>query len=852
VKATGAVGVSAASTGNTGYRSLIAPLSVAATDGTLTTGVTVTWAASSGATGYQVWRAIGAGVAAQIATVGAVVTYSDSTAVAGTLYTYSLKAVAAAGATAASATDTGYRNLTAPLSVAATDGTLTTGVTVTWAASTGATGYQIWRAIGTGAAAQIATVGAVLTYSDTTAIAGTSYTYTVKATGAVGVSAASLGNTGYRNLTAPLSVAATDGTLTTGVTVTWAASTSATGYQVWRAIGAGVAAQIATVGAVVTYSDTTAIAGILYTYTVKATGTVGVSAASLGNTGYRSLIAPLSVNATDGTLTTGVTVTWAASSGATGYQMWRAIGAGVAAQIATVGVVLTYSDTTAVAGTLYTYSVKAVAAAGATAASATDTGYRNLTAPLSVAATDGTLTTGVTVTWAASTGATGYQIWRAIGTGAAAQITTVGVVLTYSDTTAIAGISYTYTVKATGAVGVSAASLGNTGYRNLTAPLSVAATDGSSTANVTVTWAASTGATGYQVWRAIGTGAATQIATVGAVVTYSDTTAIAGTLYTYTVKATGAVGVSAASLGNTGYRNRVGPATVTATDTDLVKVRVTWSLAAAGTPAVTGYEVGRSTVGGTPIVLTSALSATTIVFDDTTAIAGTPYTYTVKAKYVLVGSSPATTVTTLPTSDTGIRPVGATGGGDEGGIAGSPESSTALPGDSENKGDESENAAGSGDSQNAAADPADDGTENSQSEVKPEIKPEVKPEAKPDDCMTIALALADQIDALENQLEQSVKDESTTATAQKLLDRMRMLMEPVRNGELAVCAMARGDITLDGVIDNDDLGAFLESWSSGDVIGADLNREGRITAADMAIVLSAIDAASVNGNSKTQ
>ena len=77
---------------------------------------------------------------------------------------------------------------------------------------------------------------------------------------------------------------------------------------------------------------------------------------------------------------------------------------------------------------------------------------------------------------------------------------------------------------------------------------------------------------------------------------------------------------------------------------------------------------------------------------------------------------------------------------------------------------------------------------------------------------------------------------------------MRILMETVRDSELAVCAMARGDVTLDGVIDNDDLGAFLESWSAGDLIGADLNRDGRITATDMAIVLSAIDAASVNGN----
>ena len=99
---------------------------------------------------------------------------------------------------------------------------------------------------------------------------------------------------------------------------------------------------------------------------------------------------------------------------------------------------------------------------------------------------------------------------------------------------------------------------------------------------------------------------------------------------------------------------------------------------------------------------------------------------------------------------------------------------------------------------------------------------------------------------------QSVKDESATAITQKLLDRMRILIEPTIDNELAVCAVARGDITLDGVIDNDDLGAFLESWSAGDLIGADLNRDGRITGEDMSIVLSAIDAASIKDNTKTE
>ena len=422
-----------------GYEHTVAiqatPTRVHATDGEFLNRVDVTWFPMEGATGYQVWRAIGTGAATQIATVGTVLTYSDMTAIAGTLYSYSVKATGSFGVSAASATDTGWRNIAAPTNVTAEDGSSLLHVLVRWNASVGATGYKIFR---DASPLSINNVS-VNSYYDFTALPGTSYVYTVMAVTNSGVSLASTGDFGYRNLTPPINIQASDGTSMSEVTVTWAASTGATEYQVWRAIGAGVAAQIATVGAVLTYFDTTAVPGTVYTYTVKAKGAVGLSVASEGNTGYRGLGPPLSVAATDGTLTTGVTVIWSGYSGATGYQVWRAPSAGAAAQIGTVGAVLTYSDTTAVPGILYTYSVKAITAAGTTPFGPSDTGYRNLTAPLSVAATDGTLTTGVTVTWAASTGATGYKIFR---DGSEPALATVGAVLTYSDTSAVPGISY--------------------------------------------------------------------------------------------------------------------------------------------------------------------------------------------------------------------------------------------------------------------------------------------------------------------------------------------------------------------------------------------------------------------------
>ena len=119
-------------------------------------------------------------------------------------------------------------------------------------------------------------------------------------------------------------------------------------------------------------------------------------------------------------------VTWVAASGATGYQILRAVGVTTPVLAGTVGVVLTFNDVEATPGILYNYSVKALSAAGPGLASTVNSGYRNLTAPSSVAATDGTSTANVTVTWAASTGATGYQVWRALGAGVAAQIATVG------------------------------------------------------------------------------------------------------------------------------------------------------------------------------------------------------------------------------------------------------------------------------------------------------------------------------------------------------------------------------------------------------------------------------------------
>jgi len=139
---------------------------------------------------------------------------------------------------------------------------------------------------------------------------------------------------------------------------------------------------------------------------------------------------------------------------------------------------------------------------------------------------------------------------------------------------------------------------------------------------------------------------------VGAVTTFSDTSAQIGTLYDYKVIAVyETLGMSGESSADSGYRNRPAPKNVNATDTDATKVRITWSAVTLST----GYEVFRSS-GGAPAMLIG--SPTTLLFDDTTIPNGTTAFYSVRAKFVLVGSSPATTVTTLMSAtNSGTRPL---------------------------------------------------------------------------------------------------------------------------------------------------------------------------------------------------
>jgi uncharacterized repeat protein (TIGR02543 family) len=181
------------------------------------------------------------------------------------------------------------------------------------------------------------------------------------------------------------------------------------------------------------------------------TASTQVPLLTTGHTLYAkwTLTAPIELTASDGTSLDAVNLSWMAATGATGYKLYRgSTDDPSSATLLSSPEDTSYTDSTAAPGVLYTYWVKASDAAGDSALSESDTGYRALAAPTNVSASDDD-SIAVTVSWSAVTGATHYRVWRAMS--ADSTKTALGDwqnALDYADTTADVGTTYYYWVSA--------------------------------------------------------------------------------------------------------------------------------------------------------------------------------------------------------------------------------------------------------------------------------------------------------------------------------------------------------------------------------------------------------------------
>lgn len=268
-------------------------------------------------------------------------------------------------------------------------------------------------------------------------------------------------------------------------------------------------------------------------------------------------------------------------------------------------------------------------------------------APTAVSATRGNESAQVSWTAPADGGSaiTGYTVTAGPG-GATA--TVAGGVTTANVTGLTNGVAYTFTVRATNAVGTgpaSSASAPVTPAKVPDAPTPVTATRGDGQA--TVSWSAAAGngsaVSGYTV--TVSPGGAT-VSVGGGVLSTTITGLTNGVTYTFTVKATNAAGTGPGSAPSS-----VTPATVPGAPSDVRaasgyrRATVSWSAPDANGSPITRYVVTASPGGATATVAAPATSA-----DVTGLRSGVTYTFRVAAYNDVGSGAPSGTAAATPSS----------------------------------------------------------------------------------------------------------------------------------------------------------------------------------------------------------
>ena len=177
-----------------------------------------------------------------------------------------------------------------PTGIFASDGDYTNKVEITWPASTGATKYKIYRNTidNNSSASDISGEIADTSFDDTTAIPGQTYYYWVKAGSDSGWSDFSDSDSGYKRLSIPTGVSATDGIYNDKVIITWSNVPYALTYIIYRS-ELNIASNATLLGQSVTnniYSDSTVIPCKKYFYWIEANAAAGNSNLSESDSGF--------------------------------------------------------------------------------------------------------------------------------------------------------------------------------------------------------------------------------------------------------------------------------------------------------------------------------------------------------------------------------------------------------------------------------------------------------------------------------------------------------------------------------------------------------------------------------------
>jgi predicted phage tail protein len=420
-------------------------------------------------------------------------------------------------------------------------------------------------------------------------------------------------------------------------------------YKVYRGTAAGEETLLTIIDNVLAYTDNSVINGQVYYYRVSAVNSIGeggqsneLSAIPVAAPNGPTLVSAVSDNAQ-------VILGWTAptingGSSITNYKVYRGTTSGGEMLIKTIGNVLTYTDTGLTNGQLYYYRVSAVNAVGEGSRSNELSSMPATvpSAPTLASATPGN--TQVVLIWtppSTNGGAliTNYHVYRGTISDEETWLTTLGNVLTFTDTGMTNGQIYYYKVSAETSMGEGRLSNEQSARPGAvpTAPSITTATPGNAQISLAWTTPSNNGGssiTNYKLFRGTSSGGEALLTTLGNVLAYIDTSLTNGQTYYYKVSAVNSVGES--TLSSEASATPVAPSNVPSApqslsaSADNSQVVLTWTAPSSnGGAAISAYKVYRGMSSGGEVLLITV--GNILTYTNTGLTNGQVYYYKVSA-----------------------------------------------------------------------------------------------------------------------------------------------------------------------------------------------------------------------------
>ena len=348
------------------------------------------------------------------------------------------------------------------------------GIQVTWQAASGAEKYNVYRKDASNTVWRVIATVTGTSYTDKSGTAGTKYSYTVRGVGSDGKTLSpGFDRTGVSATMPTASTTPANVTLGSakavsgGIQVTWQAASGAAKYKVYRKDAVNTKWTVIATVTGTSYTDKSAKAGVTYSYTVRGVGSDGKTLSpGYNKTGVSATIPAASATPAKVVLVSakadsaGILVTWQKANGAHAYQVYRKDAVNTKWTVVAKNVRDTeWKDITAVKGTKYTYTVRAVADDGVTLGGYDSAGRSAMvtaspTTPANVtlsAATAGR--NGIVVTWSYAADARTYRVYRkAPGDTKWVAVANVNG-KSWTDKNVTSGVKYSYTVRGVNANG---------------------------------------------------------------------------------------------------------------------------------------------------------------------------------------------------------------------------------------------------------------------------------------------------------------------------------------------------------------------------------------------------------------